>query len=151
MKTFHVRVYEADNPFYEGDIESIVVPAADGEYGVLAGHQNMAIALTEGTMRFRTGDQVTYGSGLSGKREIEPGTECSAVISAGMMRIENNDVLILIDSAEWPDEIYAERALRAKEQAMGEMLSKRSRAEYALAEASLKRAIARQRFVERNF
>ena len=151
MKTFHVRVYEADNPFYEGDIESIVVPAADGEYGVLADHQNMAIALTEGTMRFRTGDQVTYGSGLSGKREIEPGTECSAVISAGMMRIENNDVLILIDSAEWPDEIDAERALRAKEQAMGEMLSKRSRAEYALAEASLKRAIARQRFVERNF
>ena len=104
MKTFHVRVYEADNPFYEGDIESIVVPAADGEYGVLAGHQNMAIALTEGTMRFRTGDQVTYGSGLSGKREIEPGTECSAVISAGMMRIENNDVLILIHMGERDEE-----------------------------------------------
>ena len=151
MKTFHVRIYEADNPFFEGDIESIVVPATDGEYGVLAGHQNMAIALTEGEMRFRTGDTVTFGSGLTGKREIQPNSECSAVISAGMMRIENNDVLILIDAAEWPDEIDADRAIRAKEQAMEEMLSKRSRAEYALAEASLKRAIARQRFVERNF
>jgi F-type H+-transporting ATPase subunit epsilon len=60
-----------------------------------------------------------------------------------MMRVEDGEVLILVDSAEWPDEIDAER-VKAKEAAAREaMLQKKSAREYTLAEASLKRAVAR--------
>jgi F0F1-type ATP synthase, epsilon subunit (mitochondrial delta subunit) len=149
MNKFHIRIYEADNPFFEGNIESIVIPAIDGEYGVLAGHQNMSIAIAEGVIRFRTGDEITYGSGIKGKREMTPNTEYSAVVSTGMMLIEDGEVLLLIDSAEWPDEIDEERAIRAAAEAREIMLQKRSIAEFALAEASLRRSIIRQRFIER--
>ena len=149
MNTFHIRIYEADNPFYEGDIESIVIPAIDGEYGVMAGHQNMAIAIAEGIIKFRTGNEVTYGSGIKGKREMTPNTEYTAGVSTGMMLIEDNEVLLLIDSAEWPDEIDEERAIRAEAEAREIMLQKRSIAEYAMAEAALRRSIIRQRIIER--
>ena len=149
MNLFHIRIYEADNPFFEGNIESIVIPAIDGEYGVMAGHQNMAIAIAEGVIRFRTGNEETIGNGLKGKRKMELNTEYSAVVSTGMMLIEDGEVLLLIDAAEWPDEIDEERAIRAEAEAREIMLQKRSIAEFAMAEASLRRAIIRQRFIER--
>ncbi len=129
MKTFKIKILEADNTFYDGEMESLTVPAVDGEYGVLANHQNLVVAIVPGIMRCRYAD----------------GTEGSAVLSDGMMRIEDNDVLILVDSAEWPDEIDEAR-VREKEAAAREaMLQKKSIREHALAEASLKRAIARMR------
>ena len=149
MNTFHCKIYEADNPFYDGNIESIVIPAIDGEYGVLAGHQNMAIAIAEGVIKFRTGSEISYGNGIKGRREMEPNTEYVATVSTGMMLIEDGEVMLLIDSAEWPDEIDEERAIRAETEAREIMLQKRSIAEFALAEASLRRAIIRQRIIER--
>lgn len=149
MNTFHIKIYEADNPFFEGNIESIVIPAIDGEYGVLAGHQNMVIAIAEGVIKFRTGSEPAVGNGIRGKRDMEPNTEYSAVVSTGMMLIEDGEVMLLIDAAEWPDEIDEERAIRAEAEAREIMLQKRSIAEFALAEASLRRAIIRQRIIER--
>ena len=57
--------------------------------------------------------------------------------------------MLLIDAAEWPDEIDEARAIRAAVEAREIMLQKRSIAEFALAEASLRRAIIRQRIIER--
>ena len=129
MKTYRTRIIEADDTFFDGELESITVPAFDGEYGVMADHENLVVAIIPGVIRYRTAD----------------GEELTAAVSDGMMRIEDNDVLILVDSAERPDEIDLEK-VKQKEIAMREaMLQKKSVREYALAEASLKRAIARQR------
>ncbi len=127
MKAFKVRIIEADSTFYDGEMVSLVVNGVDGQYGVMAGHQNLAIAIVPGTIHFET----------------EDGEEFEAVLSDGMMRVEDGEVLILVDSAEWPDEIDTER-VKAKEAAAREaMLQKKSAREYTLAEASLKRAVAR--------
>ena len=129
MNTFLAKVYEADNTFFIGEVESITIPTVDGEYGVWAGHQNLVVAVVPGRMKYRTAD----------------GEEHEAAVSDGMMRIEDGEVLILVDSAEHPEEIDYAR-VKAKEDAMREaMLQKKSVREYTLAEASLKRAIARQR------
>ena len=134
MKPFKVRIIEADNTFYDGEMTSLVVPGVDGEYGVLANHQNLAIAIVPGMIRFRD----------------EEDAEMTAFVSDGMMRVEDGEVLLLVDSAEWPDEIDAER-VKAKEAAAREaMLQKKSAREYTLAEASLKRAISRMRVVNHN-
>ena len=67
-----------------------------------------------------------------------------------MMRIDDGEVLVLVDSAEWPYEIDIER-VKAKEAAAREaMLQKKSVREYTLAEASLKRAVARIKIKETN-
>ncbi len=129
MKTFRTRIIEADDTFFDGELESLTVPTIDGEYGVLAQHQNLVVAIIPGTVRYKpVGEE-----------------EKLAAVSDGMMRVEDNDVLLLVDSAERPEEIDLAE-VKAKEIAMREaMLQKKNVREYALAEASLKRAIARQR------
>ena len=121
------RIIEADNTFYAGEMVSLIVPALDGDYGVLAMHQNVVVAIIPGLLKFQT----------------EDGEWQEATVSDGMMRIDDGEVLVLVDSAEWPYEIDLER-VKAKEAAAREaMLQKKSVREYTLAEASLKRAVAR--------
>ncbi|MCR5103418.1 MAG: ATP synthase F1 subunit epsilon [Eubacterium sp.] len=127
MKTFMTRIYEADNTFFEGELISLIAPAIDGEYGVLANHQNLVIALKPGILKYTTPDEVQH----------------LASVSDGMMRVEDNDVLILVDSAERPEDIDEARAREREAKAREAMLQKRSIREYTLAEASLKRAVSR--------
>ena len=81
MNTFKVHILSAHRTFYEGPCESLVIPAVDGQYGVLAGHSNTITALVPGRLTFRA----------PGEEEVE------AAVSAGIMKIENNDVLVLAE------------------------------------------------------
>ena len=129
MKEFNAKIIEADNTFYSGKMQSLIVPTIDGEYGVLANHQNLVVAIIPGPVKFMD----------------EKGEWLEASVSDGMMRIEDGEVLILVDSAEWPYEIDAERVKQKEAAAREAMLQKKSVREYTLAEASLKRAISRMR------
>ena len=128
------HIYEADNTFFEGELISLVVPVADGLYGILADHQNTVMAVSTGMVKYTLPD----------------GTEKIAAVSDGMLRVENNDVLILVDAAEHPEEIDETRE-REREAAMREaILQKKSIQEYYMAEASLKRAMNRLK-IKRNY
>jgi F0F1-type ATP synthase epsilon subunit len=105
MKTFMTHIYEADNTFFEGELISLVVPVADGLYGILADHQNTVMAVSTGMVKYTLPD----------------GTEKIAAVSDGMLRVENNDVLILVDAAEHPEEIDETRE-REREAAMREAM-----------------------------
>jgi hypothetical protein len=75
-----------------------------------------------------------------------PGKEWrTAAVSEGMVKVEGNDVLVLVDSAEYPEEIDAKRAQRAADEAKEAILQKRSVREYRTAQANLARAINRLR------
>ena len=68
-----------------------------------------------------------------------------AAIVPGMVKVENNEVLVLVDSAERPEEIDEARARREADQAREAILQKKSRQEYQLAQATLARALNRLR------
>lgn len=72
-----------------------------------------------------------------------------AAVSAGLVKVENNEVLVLVDSAERPEDIDANRAKRAADAAKEAMLQKKSIQEYRAAQADLARAISRLR-IKRN-
>lgn len=124
--TFKARIYEADSPFFEGELTSVVVPAIDGEYGVLANHRNVVIAIVPGNMHYTLPD----------------GTVEYVIVSEGMMRVENNDVLILINHAERPDEVEANRAREKEEELIEARLQKKSVEEYLEAELLMQRTMA---------
>lgn len=129
MDTFQVHILAADRTFYEGPCESLTIPTSDGERGILAHHSAMIAAVQPGTLRWQPpGQPVQY-----------------AAISPGMVKVEHNDVLVLVDSAERPEEIDAARARREADQAREAILQKRSRQEYQIAQASLARAVNRLR------
>ncbi|HAL63916.1 MAG: ATP synthase F1 subunit epsilon [Firmicutes bacterium] len=128
MNSFHLCILAADKPFYDGECVSLVIPTDDGSYGVQAHHHNMIAAIISGTVSFQESD----------------GKECEyAAVSQGIMKVENNDVLILVDTAERPDEIDANRAKLDAEEAKEILLQKRSLSEYREAEARLARALTR--------
>ena len=135
MSTFNLSILAADCPFYEGPCESLVVPTSSGQYGILAHHSNMISAIIPGTLTFRTEN--------GGEMQV-------ASVSNGLVKIEDNDVLVLVDTAERPEEIDENRARLAADQAREEMLQKRSIQEYRAAQAHLSRALARLR-VKRNY
>ena len=129
MNTFQVHIFEADSPFYEGACESLIVPTTEGQYGILAQHSNMIAAIVPGELRYRVPGEAFQ----------------TAAVSTGMVKVEDNDVLVLVDSAERPEEIDAKRAQRAADRAKEMLLQKRSVQEYRTAQANLARAINRLR------
>lgn len=127
MRSFKLYILAADRVFYEGECESLTVPTPGGLYGIWAHHSNLITAIVAGMLSYR-----------------EPGNKDSfAAVSQGMMKVENNEVLVLVDSAERPEEIDENRARREIDEAREALLQKRSREEYLEAQAVLARAINR--------
>lgn len=129
MTPFRVRILAADHPFYEGECSSLMLPTSNGMYGIQARHSNTITAITAGTLRYRI-------------REDEV---LEAAVSGGLAKVENGEVLILVDTAERPEEIDANRARRDADAAREAMLQKKSIMEYRTAQASLARAVSRLR------
>ena len=129
METFQVHILAADQTFYEGPCVSLTITTTDGERGILANHSSMIAAVKPGTLRYQV-----------------PGEEPRlAAISPGMVKVEDNDVLVLVDSAERPEEIDEARARREIEEAQEALLQQRSRQEHQIAQATLARALNRLR------
>ena len=134
MEPFQVHILASDHPFYEGLCYSLVLPTSDGMRGIQAHHSNMITALVPGTMYY----------------QIEENVSLEAAVSQGLAKVENGGGLILVDTAERPEEIDAKRAKRDADAAKEALLQKRSIQEYRAAQATLARAISRLR-VKRHF
>lgn len=52
-KLFHMEIVSPEAAVYEGDVESLVAPAAMGYLGVLADHAPLASDLAEGKITLR--------------------------------------------------------------------------------------------------
>ena len=127
MSTFQVSILAADHVLYKGPCESLMIPTPKGQYGILAHHSKMISAVVPGTLTYR-----------------EPGQEDSvAAVSSGLMKIENNEVLVLVDAAERPEEIDENRAKAEAAAAREAILQKKSIQEYHSAQTRLARAINR--------
>ncbi len=129
MTEFSLKILAAEKTVYVGACESLTVPASDGSYGILAHHRNTMMALAPGELRFRTPE----------------GKSCLYVVSAGMVEIENNHVLVLVETAEFPEEIDRVRAEQAAIRAKEDILLKQSIQERRTAQLKLARAISRMR------
>ena len=127
--TFTLRVIASDKIFYDGKCIQLIIPAVDGEIGILAHHENMVIAITAGDLRLQT----------------EEGSWIEAAVGVGFVQIANNRVTVLADTAERPEDIDANRARRAADEAKEAILQKRSMQEYQAAQVNLARAINRLR------
>ncbi len=127
MTEFKLTILEADSCFYEGPCVSLVVSTTEGLYGVMAHHENMISALVIGEIRFTDPEGSVHVASISG----------------GLMKVEDNEVLILVESIEDPEDIDENR-VSEEQQAVEEYLQeKRSIEEYEIAQARMARAINR--------
>lgn len=129
MRSFPVKILAADHPFYEGKCLSLTLPTSDGMYGILAHHSSMIAAIAPGMLRCQT----------------QAGIFLEAAVSAGLAKVEQGEVLILVDTAERPEEIDAKRAQRGVDAARETLTQRKSILEYRAAQATLARAANRLR------
>ena len=125
-KTIELEIITPEKKFYSGPAEGIIMPAIDGQYGVQPGHEPVVTALEPGTVRYCVDD-----------------TWNEVVVSMGFAEIMPDYAILLVDTAERPDEIDRARAERALERAEERMRQKQSIQEYYRSKAAIARAMAR--------
>jgi F-type H+-transporting ATPase subunit epsilon len=103
-KTLHVEIVTPYEMFYEGPVDMVIVTSKDGEIGILPGHIPLIAALTSGEVRVKTGEQTKVALTTSGYAEIGPEL-----------------VIIIVNAAEWPDQIDVQRAQMALERASAKL------------------------------
>lgn len=128
MTTFWLKVIASDHVFYNGNCEALVVPAHDGEVGILPHREAMILAIQEGELKFHVPGENEY-------RE--------AVVGLGIVQVANNRVTVVVDTAERPEDIDEVRAKQALERAKEQLRQKQSIREYYMSKASMARALSR--------
>ncbi len=135
MNTFFLKVIASDRVFFEGRCKSVIVPAPDGEKGILSNHENMVIALVTGNLRVQTEDEAWH----------------DAIIGAGFAEVVNNRVVLIVDTAERPEEIDVRRAEEARERAQEQLRQKQSIQAHYQSQASLARAMTRLKYAKKHW
>lgn len=108
-------------------VDEITAPGTMGQFGLLPGHTPMLTTLDVGELSYRKGNETFY-----------------VAVNWGYVEIEEDRVIILVETAEIEDEIDLERAKTAlgrAEEALAEMSAEEK--EYRVMQQALARAMAR--------
>ena len=123
---FTLKIVTPDRVFYQGEVSMVEFNTTEGEIGVLKGHVPTTVIINPGILTI-----------------TEPERTKEAALHAGFAEILQNEVVILAEIIEWPEEIDEERAKRAKERAEERLRTKTPETDLLRAETALQRAMAR--------
>jgi len=125
--TIRLELVTPERPLVSEDVEEVVAPGFEGEFGVLPEHTHYLAILSIGVLRYRRGAETRKIAVGGGFAEVTPGR-----------------VLVLAEVAERAEEIDVERARRARERAEAALREVSLDDEtYGQARAALLRALAR--------
>ena len=89
----NLKVIAPDRTVWEDKVEEIVLPSTTGQLGILSGHAPLITAIDIGVMRIR------------------PGKEWQAIaLMGGFAEVDNNEIKVLVNSAEMGASINLEEA-----------------------------------------
>lgn len=126
-RKFTLKVITPDRVFFEDDAVTMVeFNTTEGQIGIYRRHVPTTVIISPGILTITKED---------GAKE--------AALHAGFAEILEDEVTILAEIVEWPEEIDEGRAAAALERARKRLASKTPETDYARAETALRRAIAR--------
>ena len=109
------------------DVDEVVLPGYEGEFGVLPGHTQFLAILNIGVLWYR-----------------KEGAVKKIALGGGFAEVTHDRVVVLADTAERADEIDLERAQRARDRAEARLKELSLDDEtHAKAQAALQRALVR--------
>jgi F-type H+-transporting ATPase subunit epsilon len=94
--TLTVRVVAPDKTVWDAEADEVILPSTTGQLGILTGHAPLLTALDTGVMRVR-----------SNKNWVP------IALLGGFAEVENNEVIVLVNSAERGDTIDKAKAQAA--------------------------------------
>ena len=123
---FKVQIITPDRIFYEGEADFLEFTTLAGEIGVYAKHIPMTTVLAPGAVVIHKGDEETV-----------------AAVHAGFAEVLGDQVTLLAEIAEWPNEIDVSRAEAARSRAEERIANKTADVDVARAEVALRKALIR--------
>jgi len=133
-KPFALEVITPERTVLSTQAVSVSAPGVEGGFQVLFAHAPLLSALEVGRITVRLAD----------------GTEHLFATSGGVLEVRDNKVLLLLETAERPQEIDAQRAEAARDRAQARLAHRTPELDIIRAEASLHRALNRLRAVQKS-
>jgi F-type H+-transporting ATPase subunit epsilon len=109
------------------EVDMVVAPGTEGEFGALKGHTTFLTSLKTGALRYKD---------TSGKERV-------LFINGGFSEVLPDKVTVLAESAERRKDIDLSRAQEAKERAERRLANKAAEVDFTRAQAALQRAVYR--------
>lgn len=126
MATFLLDIVTPERKVFSGQVNFVGVKGYEGELGIMANHMPLVTPLKIGPVKI----------------VLEDGSEKFVAVGGGFIEVRGKQATILARTAELPEEIDIDRALRAKERAE-ERLRRKHEIDTKRAEIALQRAITR--------
>lgn len=123
---FKLKIITPDRVFYEGEASMVEFNTTEGEIGIYKEHVPTTVIVSPGILTI-----------------TEPEETKEAALHAGFAEILQDEVVILAEIIEWPEEIDLERAEAAKDRAEERLHSKTPETDVLRAETALQGALAR--------
>ena len=127
--TFELCILTPEHTFYQDQVEMLTVQALDGKTCIWAGYAPTVIVLAEGELILRDTNHI----------------EKRAAASDGFITVTQDRAVVMLQSAEWPEDIDRARAERAERKARDALLHKQDRQSHLMNQAMLLRAMTRLR------
>lgn len=97
---FTLSIVTPEGQAYAGDVDSIVLPGVEGDFGVLPDHERFLTPLRVGALEIKTGSSAII-----------------AAVGGGFADVQGDQVTVLADSCELGSEIDVQRADEARARA----------------------------------
>ena len=125
---FKLRVISPDRIFYEGEAIMLELNTVDGIVGIYKNHMPMTYIIEPGVMRITESEESMK----------------EAALHSGFIQILQEEITVLAEAVEWPDEIDENRAKEAQIRAERRLAMKEANLNAQRAELALRRALTRQ-------
>ncbi len=126
-RAFQVKVISPDRIFYEGEAEMLELNTTEGQIGIYKNHVPMTYMIEPGILR------ITEAEGVK-----------VAALHSGFIQILQDQITVLAETVEWPEEIDENRAKEAQIRAERRLARKDPNVNLQRAEMALHRALTRQ-------
>ena len=121
-----LEIVTPDRVVVTEDVDEVVLPGMEGEFGVLHGHIPFLTTLKVGVLTYKKGEQEEH-----------------LAVSWGYVEVTSDNVKVLAETAEKATEIDIERAKTAREAAEKILTAGKEDHDYEEAKVKLEKAIIR--------
>ncbi len=125
-EVFRLQIITPDENFYEGEASMVELTTTEGDIGIYKGHIPLTAIVSPGILRIHEAGQV---------RE--------AALMSGFIQVMPEEITIMAEVVEWPEEIDVKRAEEARIRAERRLKSHSAEVDVTRAELALKRAMVR--------
>ena len=127
MDNFRLKIITPERIFFDKDAYMVELNTTEGEIGVYAGHIPTTCIIKPGILTIRM-----------------DGEEKEAALHSGFVQILQDEITLLAEVVEWPEEIDENRAKEAQLRAERRLAMKDPNVNVQRAEMALHRALTRQ-------